>query len=122
MNVALLFPPCVDPRAPYLGVPSLTGFLRRAGIEVEQRDLNVEGLLEVTRPERLGRLHDPKAERLAAAIPNALETLRGERFFNPHEYERARVAIHEAIRLAGRLLEVPVHCGITPIAYDVTGK
>jgi anaerobic magnesium-protoporphyrin IX monomethyl ester cyclase len=122
MTVALLFPPCVDPRAPYLAMPSLAAFLRRAGIEVEMRDLNVEGLLDVVRPDRIARLAHSNAERLAAAIPDALEVMRGPRFYNPHEYDRARVAIHQAIRAAGDCLEIPVKCGITPIDYDVTGK
>jgi hypothetical protein len=38
----LLFPPQCDPRGPYLGIPSLTAFLRKGGVEVVQRDLNVE--------------------------------------------------------------------------------
>ena len=122
MSVALLFPPCVDPRAPYLALPSLAGFLRRAGIEVEMRDLNVEGLLDVVRPDRIARLAHPRAERLSAAIPDALDVLRGKRFYNPHEYDRARVAIHEAIHTAASCLETPVECGITPTTYDVKGK
>jgi radical SAM superfamily enzyme YgiQ (UPF0313 family) len=122
MSVALLFPPCVDPRAPYLGLPSLAGFLRRAGVEVDMRDLNVEGLFDAIRPDRLARIPGPKAERLAAAVPDALAALRGERFYNPHEYDRARVAVHEAIQIAAQSLEVKVKCGITPSAYDVAGK
>ncbi len=43
MKVSLLFPPTWHPSQPYLSLPSLTGFLRQAGIEnVSQRDLGIE--------------------------------------------------------------------------------
>ena len=40
----LLFPPFADPTWPYVALPTLKGYLRRRGIEVVVRDLNIEGL------------------------------------------------------------------------------
>lgn len=122
VSVELLFPPCVDPRGPYLGMPCLAGFLRRAGIEVSMRDLSIEGLLDVIRPERVAALGGPRAERLAAAIPEALDILRGERFYDAHDFDRARVAIHETAMFVAGSLEIPVNYGITPSAYDVADR
>jgi anaerobic magnesium-protoporphyrin IX monomethyl ester cyclase len=42
MKVMLLFPPNWTPTMPHLSLPSLTAFLRLHGVEVIQRDLNVE--------------------------------------------------------------------------------
>ncbi|HLG50512.1 MAG TPA: radical SAM protein [Chloroflexota bacterium] len=42
MKVMLFFPPNWTPSMPHLALPSLTAYLRRAGIEVIQRDLNAE--------------------------------------------------------------------------------
>lgn len=41
-RVALLFPPNWTPTMPHLALPSLTAYLRQAGVTVMQRDLNVE--------------------------------------------------------------------------------
>lgn len=43
MKISLLFPPTWHPSQPYLSLPSLTGFLRQAGVDnVSQRDLGIE--------------------------------------------------------------------------------
>jgi radical SAM superfamily enzyme YgiQ (UPF0313 family) len=42
MKVLLIFPPHSDTTSPYLSIPSLTAFLRSRGIDVIQRDLNIE--------------------------------------------------------------------------------
>jgi len=42
MKALLLFPPCWHPLMPHLALPSLTAYLRREGVEVMQRDLNLE--------------------------------------------------------------------------------
>lgn len=42
MRVALIYPPSYDPTAPYLSVPTLTGFLRANGVDVIPLDANVE--------------------------------------------------------------------------------
>jgi hypothetical protein len=41
MKVTLLFPPQWSPTQSYLSLPSLTGYLRQRGIQVEQRDVNL---------------------------------------------------------------------------------
>ncbi len=41
-NVMLVFPPDWYPSEPYLSLPTLTAFLRRAGHEVVQKDVNLE--------------------------------------------------------------------------------
>jgi anaerobic magnesium-protoporphyrin IX monomethyl ester cyclase len=47
MKVMLLFPPNWNPAMPHLALPTLTAFLRGHGVEVIQRDLNVEVFDEV---------------------------------------------------------------------------
>ncbi|MEK7829093.1 MAG: B12-binding domain-containing radical SAM protein, partial [Deltaproteobacteria bacterium] len=44
MKTTLLFPPSWHPSQPYLSLPALTGFLRREGVDVIQRDINIEFL------------------------------------------------------------------------------
>lgn len=44
MRVTLIFPPSWLPSQPFLSLPVLTAFLRKEGIDVVQRDLNVEFL------------------------------------------------------------------------------
>src|SRR6185503_9787352 len=42
-DTLLLFPPATEARLfPYLSLPMLTAYLRRAGMSVRQRDLNIE--------------------------------------------------------------------------------
>ena len=47
MKVMLLFPPNWTPSMPHLSLPTLTAYLRMYGIEVIQRDLNVEVFDEI---------------------------------------------------------------------------
>src|SRR5207302_11212191 len=48
MKTVLLFPPTWHPSQPYLSLPSLTGFLKQAGVtDVTQRDLGIEVLVGV---------------------------------------------------------------------------
>jgi radical SAM superfamily enzyme YgiQ (UPF0313 family) len=44
MKILLLFPPSWLPSQPFLSLPALTGFLRAQGLEVIQRDINIEFL------------------------------------------------------------------------------
>lgn len=46
-RVCLLFPPNWTPTLPHLALPTLTAFLRQEGVEVMQRDLNIEVFDEV---------------------------------------------------------------------------
>ncbi|MCX5383746.1 radical SAM protein [Streptomyces sp. NBC_00083] len=57
-DVLLLFPPQTEARLfPYLSLPYLTGFLRRAGRTVHQADLNVELFHELLTPGPLRQAH-----------------------------------------------------------------
>ena len=47
MKVMLLFPPSWTPTMPHLALPTLTAYLRPHGIEVIQRDLNLETFDEI---------------------------------------------------------------------------
>jgi hypothetical protein len=49
-KVALIFPPTCDPTAPYISVPTLTGFLRSHGKSVLPLDANVEGWHAILSP------------------------------------------------------------------------
>jgi hypothetical protein len=42
MKVLLIFPPFWIPYRPYLSLPSLTGYLKNNGIDVVQKDFNIE--------------------------------------------------------------------------------
>jgi anaerobic magnesium-protoporphyrin IX monomethyl ester cyclase len=45
VKISLLFPPTWHPSQPYLSLPSLTGFLGKAGVrDVSQRDIGIEAL------------------------------------------------------------------------------
>ncbi len=58
MKLALIYPPTCDPTAPYLAVPMLTGFLRRAGVTVLPIDANVEAYEYWLRPQALAEVRD----------------------------------------------------------------
>jgi anaerobic magnesium-protoporphyrin IX monomethyl ester cyclase len=136
MKTALIFPPATDPRAPHLALPSLAATLRQAGIETELIDLDLEGLIDLMRPEALeaaarrldpGRRKDPEVQRLLGARLGlveraglALEVLRDQRFYDPHAYNDARSALGDALRLHS-LASAGVHYDILDIAYDVDG-
>ncbi len=47
MKVMLLFPPNWTPSMPHLALPTLTAYLREHGVEVIQRDLNIEVFDEI---------------------------------------------------------------------------
>ena len=53
MKVMLLFPPNWTPTMPHLALPTLTAYLRANGIEVIQRDLNLEVFDEILTREYL---------------------------------------------------------------------
>ncbi|MEQ8192363.1 MAG: B12-binding domain-containing radical SAM protein, partial [Candidatus Eremiobacterota bacterium] len=44
MDITLIFPPHWAPFQPYLSLPTLTGFLRKEGYKVTQRDVNIEAM------------------------------------------------------------------------------
>src|SRR5690242_11111865 len=47
MKVFLAFPPNWTPSMPHLALPTLTAYLRGHGVDVTQRDLNIETFNEV---------------------------------------------------------------------------
>ncbi|MEM7126909.1 MAG: radical SAM protein [Chloroflexota bacterium] len=53
MKVMLLFPPNWTPTMPHLALPTLTAYLRQNGVEVVQRDLNLEVFDEILTKEYL---------------------------------------------------------------------
>ncbi len=100
MKIQLLFPPHWNPVMPHLALPTLTAYLRAQGLEVAQRDLNVEvfdAVLTrdyVTRAvERLRRMKHHPAPRtmlesaladgpqLAAQVETAKTVFRSPAFF-----------------------------------------
>jgi anaerobic magnesium-protoporphyrin IX monomethyl ester cyclase len=65
MKIALIYPPTADPTAPYLSVPSLTGYLRANEVEVVPIDANVEAYEFLLKPENLRKLARQVKRRLA---------------------------------------------------------
>jgi hypothetical protein len=135
MKAALLFPPATDPRAPHLAIPALNASLRRDGIEVVNRDLDLEGLLHVVSPASLERARAAIAERPTAGalallrrteaspfrIDDALAVYRDERrFCTPHDHAAARHTLFDAIDLVCAA-SPRVDYGLYPIRYDVEG-
>ena len=138
MQVALIFPPFCDPRAPQLALPSLAAMLRRAGIGVSLHDLNLRGIVDLCGPERLAETRaglmrrfrsEPTpelgrairtAERLADAAPAALNDLRDAAFFDPARFAAARRTIDDVLRVAS-LASAHVDVGLSPIRYGVDG-
>jgi radical SAM superfamily enzyme YgiQ (UPF0313 family) len=58
MSIALVYPPTCDPAAPYLALPSLTGFLRSNGARVVPIDANVEAWDDILSPAGLAAVRD----------------------------------------------------------------
>ena len=117
-GVCLMFPPANDPRAPHLALPSLTAFLRDAGIPTTQRDLDTDALWWILEPDRLAAAEHRLAQRrqssahesvsrlldwaprLQTAAPAALATLRDPvAFYDPDLHHQARAVINMALRL-----------------------
>ena len=68
MKVVLTFPPSWIPSQPYLSIPSLTAYLRRAGVDVVQRDLNIETLDLILDYEKMAPLHKRMTEELRLGV------------------------------------------------------
>ena len=142
MHAVLLFPPAADPRSPHLALPSLTACLRRRGITVTQRDLDVEaidGLLtsaSLTRAAELcGKRRSrgiPAAEQVRLdrvlsladqtldLAPVAADRLRSpEGFYHPLALAEAREALSHGVRLAAAAHGVV--WDIAPVTYAIDG-
>ncbi len=125
-EVVLLFPPHCDPRGPYLALPSLTAFLGERGVEVTQRDLNIDAFetfltreniakagetitreLEGLDAERHARLSKAAkvAPYVAENIEGAKKVLRGEEFYEVDKYNWGR----KVLALGAEVLSATCH-------------
>lgn len=129
MKVMLLFPPNWTPTMPHLALPTLTAFLRAHGMEVVQRDLNIEVFDDVlTRRHIEGALagirrdYGARGERrpkrpsvaprelvaqalqmgpqIAAQVERAKQTLRSQEFFDGPRGLQAFEVIEAALHIA----------------------
>lgn len=127
MKTLLLFPPSWHPSQPYLSLPSLTGFLRRAGVDVIQRDINIEFLEILLNKDNSGyflqRIEDESKRlagsassedsekynalknamqempRIVESLDNAKKTLRGQDFYDSTKYMESLGAIGKWLSL-----------------------
>ncbi len=140
MKALLLFPPCWHPLMPHLALPSLTAYLRGEGIEVTQRDLNLELYDEVLsrhyltavvrQLQREARAQEKDHARSAAAaqecswalsegrdVPGRIEQakaiIRSSRFYEVAAGLQALLTVTDGLRLAS----VPYH----PATLHLTG-
>lgn len=128
--IILLYPPASDPTQPYSSLPALTGYLRKYGFEVIQRDIGIELFDSMLTPEALSRACDSAAERLNNGvqnddefikryhningiseyiinhIPEARQLMKDEKLF--YNLERYQWAVR-IISLACELLSLPYH-------------
>ncbi len=129
MKVMLLFPPNWNPAMPHLALPTITAFMRAHGVEVIQRDLNIEVFDEVlTRRHLEGALaqlrrdYGPRGDRrpsrpavapheqvawalscgprIAAQVERAKRTIRSAAFFDGPIGRRAIETIADALQIA----------------------
>ncbi len=126
MKVMLFFPPNWTPTMPHLALPTLTAFLRQAGVEVIQRDLNAEvfdhvltrrylrGSLDKVRrlaasPRGLRPAMPPsdrvqwalrEGPRLVAEVEAAVRVIRSPAFFEGPVGRRAFLTVAESLELA----------------------
>lgn len=121
MKTMLFFPPNWTPSMPHLALPTLTAYLRAAGIEVIQRDLNAEVFDHILTREHLSESLDRLARlwprpggppdvdlawareegpRLAVAVEAAKATIRSEAFYDGETSLPAFQTVLDALRLA----------------------
>ena len=58
MKVMLIFPPQSTPTLPYLGIPSLTAYLKSRGVNIIQRDFNVSIYDKILTGKYLSKIYD----------------------------------------------------------------
>jgi anaerobic magnesium-protoporphyrin IX monomethyl ester cyclase len=124
MKVMLLFPPHWTPAMPHLALPTLSAYLRAHGVEVIQRDLNLEvfdkiltqdyleravaHLRQHNRSQATGRPAQREAaqwalaygSQLAAQVEGAVEVMRGERFLDGPSGLHAFLVVVQSLALA----------------------
>jgi anaerobic magnesium-protoporphyrin IX monomethyl ester cyclase len=130
LKALLVFPPHWHPLMPHLALPALTAYLRSNGVEVIQRDLNIEvfdrilssshlraTLRRLRKEEKripLKGLNGPlqqanleavawakrEGQRIAADIDQAKAVMRGERFFDVSTGREALLTLADGLMLA----------------------
>ncbi len=116
-KVMLIFPPEWVPTAPYLSLPSLTAVLRQNGIEVVQKDINVEAydhyftreFVEFVAGKIRSRYDDLCAREQAQGLTDEESQLKS------HYYEFQFVDLDDLIKKAGQAKEILRG----PMFYDV---
>lgn len=110
MKVALIYPPSCDPTAPYLSVPTLTGFLRANGIDVMPIDANVEAWDALLTKSSMTKTRDRIEARIAELERNgaldhveqleyaALWSARGDARVAPDAIEDAKRTMRDGAR------------------------
>ena len=92
MKIALIYPPTCDPTAPYLSLPTLTGYLRAHGVEVWPIDANVEAYSRLLCRETLtvlaGRVEQRWSKLKRKSAPNHAEQLAGAALWEAREDAR----------------------------------
>ncbi len=127
MKVTLLFPPSWIPSQPFLSLPSLTAYARQQGIEVIQRDINIEFLEILLTWEKVQGMHariqeevkkvenkgGPEASEkfarmnqalewipeLVGWVKNAKKVFRGEEFYSIENYMESLKVMERWIEL-----------------------
>jgi hypothetical protein len=133
MKILLLFPPHWVPAMPHLALPTLTAYLRAHGVEVIQRDLNVEFfdalLTRSALDAAVARLREqrtlasgPRAQairaaltdgpRLAAQVERAKAVFRSPEFFDGEASLPAFLTLAQSLDLAS-LPFAPTALGLT---------
>ncbi len=129
MKVMLLFPPNWNPAMPHLALPTLTAFLRGHGVDVVQRDLNIEVFDEVLTSRhvkaalaQLRHIYGPRGHhrpagrvaaphelvawalshgaQVAARVEQAKRTMRSPAFFDGPVGREAIETVAEALKIA----------------------
>jgi anaerobic magnesium-protoporphyrin IX monomethyl ester cyclase len=129
MKVMLLFPPNWNPAMPHLALPTLTAYLRGHGVEVIQRDLNIEIFDHILSPRYLEQAANhlrrdygargkrvpshkiaapadhvawalSNAQRLIGGVDRAKHIMRSNGFFEPDLGRQAIETVADALALA----------------------
>src|SRR5450756_1508990 len=92
MKIVLIYPPTCDPTAPYLSLPTLTGYLRAHGVEVWPIDANVEAYSRLLCREILtvlaGRVEERWSKLKRKSALNHAEQLAGAALWEAREDAR----------------------------------
>jgi anaerobic magnesium-protoporphyrin IX monomethyl ester cyclase len=139
MKILLLFPPHWVPAMPHLALPTLTAYLRAHGVEVIQRDLNVEFfdalLTRGALDDAVARLRDQLSlvfgsraqtlraaladgPRLVAQVERAKAVLRSPEFFDGEVSLPAFLTLAQSLDLAS-LPFAPTELGLTNFRLPV---